>query len=316
MNNNRLSEPPFFIIGAARSGTTLLQYMLRSHPELSMPTGESHFFIPFYKRRKEYGDLNKLENIHRLLSDIYKSKKQFFQEELHGVNFDTKEFSVKAHEEKRNTIPDLFSFIFEENAKGEGKLRWGDKTPYYALHCDMLLEMFPDARFIHLIRDGRDCALSMLNRKKDLKIHNIYHAAYTWNKYVLTANDFGKRHPECYFEIRYEDILDNPISSMEAICNFLGTPFHDSVINFEKSDGSGKTPLLTKPLQKSNKEKWKMHMSDHDLAVFESLAGETLKLYDYELYAKNPSIPTLSWLYYESHIKLSDFMVRLSRNIK
>ena len=54
---------PIFIVGAPRSGTTLLQYMLRSHPNISIPTGESHFFIPLLKNSKKYGDLNKLKNV-------------------------------------------------------------------------------------------------------------------------------------------------------------------------------------------------------------------------------------------------------------
>lgn len=71
--NNR----PIFIVGAARSGTTLLQYMLKSHPDLSLPTAESHFFIPFYQCRTDYGDLSDIGALTRLLEAIYDSRKLF-----------------------------------------------------------------------------------------------------------------------------------------------------------------------------------------------------------------------------------------------
>jgi len=308
MKSSLKPDRPIFIVGAARSGTTLLQYMLRSHPEISLPTAESHFFIPFYKRINEFGDLSNKENIRALLEAIYYARKCFFDEDVHGIKYDADSLAEILYEKGCSTLPELISGIFQENAKAEGKNRWGDKTPYYILHLDTLLEMFPDAQFIHLIRDGRDCALSMLERKWDLQIFNIYHAAYTWNRYVTAGQDFGQRHPECYFEIRYEDILNQPELSMGRLCDFLGIQFDDSVVNFRKSRGTGgKTPLLSKPLQKSNQEKWKGRMSDKQLEVFESLAGPALTKCGYELACHDPSISKLDCYKYELQIKLGHF---------
>ncbi len=308
MSDKSNSKGPIFIIGAARSGTTLLQYMLRSHPDLSLPTAESHFFIPIYNRRNEFGDLTKQTNLRNLLREIYNTKSIFFDEDVHGIEFDINTLTSLLHKQGRATVPSVISGIFEANAEGEGKNRWGDKTPYYILHLEILLEMFPNAQFVHLIRDGRDCALSMLERSKDLKIVNIYHAAYTWNKYVEAGCTFGRNHPNCYFGIRYEDILNKPEEAMHSLCTFLSIAYNDSIINFKKSDGSGKTPLLTKPLQKSNQAKWKSNMTKKKLSVFESLAGKTLYENGYELACKDPHIPLLSWLFYESHIKYSHFL--------
>ena len=307
MKNSHMSDRPIFIVGAARSGTTLLQYMLRSHPEISLPTSESHFFIPFYKQIKEFGNLSNKDNIRALLEEIYTSRKYFFDEDVHGIKYDADSLAEIFYEKGYSTLPELISGIFQENAKAEGKTRWGDKTPYYILHLDIILEMFPEAQIIHIIRDGRDCALSMLERKWDLQIFNIYHAAYIWNRYVTAGQDFGAIHPDRYFEIRYEDILNKPKLSMEKLCNFLNIQFDDSVINFRKSDGSGKTPLLAKPLQKSNQGKWKSRMSEKQLEVFESLAGPTLTNCGYELASNEPSISKLEWFLYELEIKLGYF---------
>jgi len=79
---------PFFIVGAPRSGTTLLQYMLRSHPNLSLPTGESHFFIPLYRKRKAFGDLRRRDNIGKVLEAMYRQSADFLDTDLHGLHFD------------------------------------------------------------------------------------------------------------------------------------------------------------------------------------------------------------------------------------
>lgn len=298
-----VNQAPIFIVGAARSGTTLLQYMLRSHPDISLPTSESHFFIPFYKKRNNYSDLKKEDNIYQLLNDIYLSSKSFFDDDVHGIKFNAKELAHLFYQQNLSTVPQIIAGIFKENAKVEGKLRWGDKTPYYVLHLDTILEMYPDAQIIHLIRDGRDCSLSMLERKWDLQIFNTYHTAYIWNKYVTTGKEFGSRHPSSYFEIRYEDILNQPEDSLIGLCKFLNIEYSTSLINFGKSDGSGRTPLLTKPLQKNNQEKWKSKMSVKQIEIFESLAGATLKSCGYKLSIDKPILKKWDWFFSEIHIK-------------
>ncbi len=252
-----MNNAPIFIVGAARSGTTLLQFMLRSHPDLSLPTGESYFFIPFYQRNAELSDFTDITSLTRLLDTIYDSHKSFFDEELHGIRFNAETLAQRFHGRQLTTIPAIIAGIFEANAEAEGKSRWGDKTPYYILHLETLLGMFPNAQIVHIIRDGRDCALSMLKRKWDLQIFNTYHAVYTWNKYVSAGIAFGKKHPDSYHELHYESLLNEPEQKVDDLCRFLNIEFNERVINFNKTDGSDKTPLLGKPLQKSNQAKWR-----------------------------------------------------------
>lgn len=304
MENN---NSPIFIVGAARSGTTLLQYMLRSHPNISLPTAESHFFIPFYKKRNDFDDLKKEQNILQLLNEIYQSRQSFFDNDVHGIKFDAKKLAHSFHQQKLFTVPQIISGIFQSNAHAEGKKRWGDKTPYYILHLETIIEMFPDAQIIHLIRDGRDCALSMLERKWDLQIFNTYHAAYTWNRYVTAGKYFGQKHPESYVEIRYEDILNQPELSIKKLCDFLNIEFNHSVINFKKSDGSGKTTLLTKPLQKDNQAKWKNKMTKNQLGLFEYHARKMLTECDYDIACISPTISKWDWFINELHIKLCHY---------
>ena len=92
-NRDHMKKRPIFIVGAPRSGTTLLQYMLRSHPRISLPTGESHFFVPIYHNRAQYGDLTKYENIRRVLEEMYRRSRNFLETDLHGIRFDIDSFA-------------------------------------------------------------------------------------------------------------------------------------------------------------------------------------------------------------------------------
>lgn len=284
--NSHTSEPtkPVFVVGAPRSGTTLFQYMLRSHPNISLPTGESHFFIPLLRRERTFGDLSKQENIRKVLEAMYKQSADFLDTDIHGINFDIDRLSTEFYQEKRNTVGAIISGLFEKNAQGEGKQRWGDKTPYYVLHMNMLLKTFPGAQFIHLIRDGRDCALSMFERKHDFGVYNVFFAAKYWEIYVELGRKIGRELGDnVYHEIRYEDLLENPEHVMRKVCAFLGEPYHDALVNFKKSGEAGKTPLLQKPIQNSNKAKWRKKMTPRQIALFEGAVGPTLKACNYPL---------------------------------
>ncbi len=302
---NTVNKGPVFIVGAPRSGTTLLQYMLRSHPNISMPTGESHFFIPLMKNEEVYGDLSQLENIKKVLLKMYEQGKNFLETDLHGVSFNVDLMAEKMKECKVHSMADIFNALYTFNAEGEGKSRWGDKTPYYVLHIPLLKNMFPDAQFIHIIRDGRDCALSMFDRHPDFGVINVYHAAKYWQQYVEVGEIEGnKLESKDYMSVRYEDLLVQPEESLKKVCDFLNEPYSDSLINFKKSKGEGKTHLLQKPLQKTNTNKWKEKMTPHDVKVFEGAAAETLRAHNYIIENKNYKMWAFVRIYYRGLIVL------------
>lgn len=284
--NTQLSgmSNPIFVVGAPRSGTTLFQYMLRSHPNISLPTGESHFFIPLFRNEKSFGNLSEKENIRKVLEAMYSQSADFLETDLHGIKFDIDRLSTEFYEERRNNIGTIIAGLFEKNAIGEGKLRWGDKTPYYVLHMKTLSQVFPGAQFIHLIRDGRDCALSMFERKHDFGVYNVFFAAKYWEIYIERGRQMGlELGNKIYHEIRYEDLLQNPASVMRGVCQFINEPYTDSLINFKKSGEAGKTPLLQKSIQNSNLEKWRQQMTSRQITLFEGAVGKTLKACNYPL---------------------------------
>lgn len=278
------SDGPIFIVGAPRSGTTLLQYMLRSHPRISLPTGETHFMVPLYRNRAAYGDLSRYENMRGLIEDMHRRNAEFLDTDLHGMHFDIETVARDACDAGVTTVEGVFRRLLDNNARGEGKRRWGDKTPYYVLHIPLILEMFPDAQIIHIIRDGRDCALSMYAREHDFGVYNSYFAARYWQQYVETGQAHGRALPaDVYMELRYEDLIRDPRAELERICRFLGEEYSDALVEYRKSGGKGKTPLLQQPIQNSNAEKWRSRMSPRQIRLFESGAGKTLAANGYPL---------------------------------
>lgn len=287
------SSGPIFIVGAPRSGTTMLQYRLRNHPRISLPTGESHFIVPLCQNQNDYGDLTRLENIRKVMQFMHEQRRSFLETDLHGMKFDVDALARELHAEDRHTMPAIISGLFEKNARGEGKTRWGDKTPYYVMHIPKLLEWFPDAQFVHLIRDGRDVALSLFGRKHDFHVYNAYFAAEYWESHVERGHALSKQlQPNQYLELRYEDLLAQPEEAMKTVCTFLGEAYSAALFDVAAVDAPGKTPLVHQPLDADNIGKWRTKMTASQIRAFESVAGKTLREFDYELLtpAKPPAL--------------------------
>ena len=315
--NNQGQHGPIFLVGAARSGTTLLQYMLRSHPRLSAPTGESHFIVPLCREASTFGDLKDAENVARVLERMRDISREFMDEDLHGIQMDQATLAAAIAERCDGTMPGLIRTLFELNAEGEGKSRWIDKTPYYILHLPWLAETFPDARFVHIIRDGRDCALSMLRRARDLRIFNVYHAAQFWSQYVDAGQQAAPHLPEgSYHELRYEELLERPEEVLHELCKFLGEPFDQRLIDFQRSGDIGdRTPLLRKPLQRDNRQKWRRKMTPWQIRVFESEAADTLRRNGYPLVFPDRSrLPLPVRIPYRLHMQVAKYLLPRKRH--
>lgn len=276
---------PIFVVGAPRSGTTLLQRMLRSHPQISSPTGESHFIIPLLADAARFGDLTQRDNLVRLLKYMHGRWSEFLDTDLHGIRFDVEATADAIRARGAATMPEVIDTLFRLNAEGEGKARWLDKTPYYIRHIPTLISTYPDAQFVHIVRDGRDAALSMLERAAEIRVFNFAACATLWKRYV----DAGRSAHQIlgadrYHELHYEDLLTAPNETVRKLCDYLGEEFSEKVIDFQKSkDPNNRTPLLRQGLQKENRDKWRSAMTARQIDTFEAIAGDTLEACGYTL---------------------------------
>lgn len=254
--------------------------MFDSHPELAIPD-ESHFVVNLGRVRERY-EAGGTFRVDRFVDDLighwafrrWGLPEEEVREALRSSSF--------------RDLPDAIRRVYELYALHQGKPRYGDKTPSYVIHIPLLADLFPEARFIHLIRDGRDVALSYLDM--DFGPSTVGEAAIYWRRFVLLGRTAGRRlGPERYREVRYEDLLDDPESTLGDLCGFVGLNPDPAMLRFSERAGfvtdspreQRRHGNLLRPLTKGLRD-WRRDMSPHDVALFEALAGDLLEELGYE----------------------------------
>jgi hypothetical protein len=210
--------PPVFVVGCPRSGTTLLRKLLDGHPDLSSGP-ETHFLVKLMEIEQNW----------------------WSQLSLYGLT----------QEEWRSHVTDFFSWVHEQRALRNGKSRWIDKTPGYALILDFIDELYPDCQVIHIVRDPHDVIDSWRRRVGNLKGR---HAVRAWPEHVQAARAFRDKHPaDRYTEIRYEELVSTPKDVMSGVLSFLGEPWDERVID---PPDSGKAERKESDAMKRRRAKW------------------------------------------------------------
>ena len=294
MNQQTNKNPFVFACGVPRSGTTLLQRMLNSHPEMAV-ANDTHF-IP---RALELTDKTliqqaqtgaSIELTDELADNVFQYHR-FRRLGLSSEEFDT----VKA---RSGSYQELVAGLYAGFGSKHNKPLAGEKTPDYLRRLSLLHGLFPDAKLIHLVRDGRNVALSLLDWATPTKgpgrlelwnEHPIGVCALWWKWFVDHARQQSTSLPTTAFlELRYEDLVDQPEQQMRLTCDFLGLDFHQQMLEYHrgksKSKSAGKLSAKSAWLapQKGLRD-WRSDMSREQIELFEILAGDALKAYGYSV---------------------------------
>ena len=297
---------PIFIVGCPRSGTALIRNLLRSHPSLTFPD-ESHFIPGFYKA---FGNPQTGEEARKLAAKILA---------LFWVRNWELDLAPDDFEDCRS-YREVVCRLFEAWARKDNKPRWGDKTPQYLTKIPVILEIFSEAKIIHIIRDGRDVALSWL--RVGFEPRNVYKAAQLWKERVEAARRCGGAlAAETYMEVGYESLLTNTRSTMERVCRFVGEPFREEVLTPNPPRLRNPVILHRPPpvhrrrgwttVMASNVRLWETQMSERDRIVFESVAGDLLGQLGYESEAPVRRISGPERLAWEAHHWCSYLIYRI-----
>jgi hypothetical protein len=270
------------VLGVSRSGTTLLKEMLDSHSALAIPT-ESYFVPQLLDRhRRDFdvdvflADVGRLERIRE-----WGVSPELVREQL--PTDPTVEAAIRA--------------MYRAYAELRRKSRYGDKTPSYMQRLDALEQVFPDAQYVHLIRDGRDAGLSFLAMRRrpafnPARPRGIGAFASQWRLEIEAARRLGRRTgPERYFELKYEDLVAEPESHLRRVCEFLGLAFEPEMLAYhERIDATQLRdhPRLAEPPRKGVRS-WRRELPTADAEVFEAVAGDLLAELGYERAFPNPS---------------------------
>ncbi len=168
------------------------------------------------------------------------------------------------------------------------KARWGDKRPSYVKQVDLLLRLFPDAQFIHLIRDGRDCVASL----KEMPWYTLdsFHAVSTWAEAIDAGGRLRRTLPDdTYYELRYEDLTDDPMTELKKLCHFLDEDFSPAMIS-PREAASVAVPQhkvwhsnTHREVTRSRVGSWANRLDDWEIALCEHMLGDRLESMGYEL---------------------------------
>jgi hypothetical protein len=178
----------------------------------------------------------------------------------------------------------VLTAIFSQLADQLSCERWGDKTPEYAYHLPLLLELFPEASFVHVVRDGRDVALSTFDMHFGAK--NAYAAARDWMACIDAVDTFRRAFPQArVLEIRYEDLLSDPQAVFGGLSRFLQIVDGEALA---ARVGSAVAPQL----RAGNTNKWRARLSTSEQRRFEAVAGSALTRYGYDRIAPDIKPPS------------------------
>jgi hypothetical protein len=268
-----------FIVGCPRSGTTLLQAMLDSHPELAVPP-ESHF-IPRLERAFGRG-WSGLAREGRFVDTLFAGRR--FQ--LWG--FTREEVAEMLERCRPDDVGGAIRLLFATWAAREGKTAYADKTPRYLAHLERLARLFPEARFVHLIRDGRDVALS-LAEAFERGPRTATQAALYWGTRVAEGRRQGQALPGRYLELRYERLVAEPDAALRELCEFIEVRFDPAMVNpgsrarsiASRYPDPDVHPNLGRPLEL--RRSWREQLSKPERRRFELFAGELLAELGYEV---------------------------------
>ena len=309
-----MSNPYVFIVGCPRSGTTLLQRLVNAHPDIAI-TPETHWIPRLYARAwalRSDGPV-KRKLIRRVLGHPKFARLKISPEEIGRLT----------GKGRPSSYENLVSRIFDLYGERQKKPLVGDKTPDYVRSIETLHSLWPSARFVHVIRDGRDVALSMMEWPKfrpkpgdfaTWRDDPVSTAALWWELNVRLGRQAGKSlGPELYYEIRYESLVSRPQEESAALCGFLRVPYADAMLRFYEVPAASDPGLEVKrahlPVTRGLRD-WNSQLLPRDNERFEAAAGALLEELGYARVVPRPRPEVLEHVGRIRHLFAEDPRVR------
>lgn len=283
--------PIVFIIGRGRSGTSLLQTIFDANPGVKT-ANESPFIIHLKQAYFKVSDWTP-KKTDAFITDLYKDKKFAF---LWAIDPEDLKKRILSYNLKELTFPILCKLVYLSVSSPFSKDKTRllvDKNPLYSQFIQDLKEVFPDAKFIHLIRDYRDNANS---ERKAFKIKNVIVLAHRWKRYNKVIDQ--QKDAQHFYTIRYEDLVTYPDKFLQEICDFLKIPYLKSMSQFYDTTRNAYTDEnykngimaglvqdihvnLLQPINTAQIGKWKTELSAYEIEVIEYITGDFARRYNY-----------------------------------
>lgn len=255
---------PLFITGHPRSGTTMLRLIFNSHSQLVIPdeTGLLHWFYkrPWFKK------------FTRSKIPIPSPKAQAFGEEI------IQKFNALPWSDRTNPKTAI-SYLYEQLAKENNKPFWGDKTPLHTQFADEIMQLYPNAFILEIVRDPRAVAGSakrhVKNKRKGTDFwitDNLNQTISRWKWEFELTKKFLNKYPENMQQIVYEELVANPEQHLKSVCSSIGLPFEQQMLNFHQKQSNQQMAWhkeTTKPINQENVEKWRKDLTQEEIETIE-----------------------------------------------
>jgi hypothetical protein len=285
-------QAPFFVVGSDRSGTTMLMMMLDAHQNLGV-SRESWFLIDLMNALPLRSPLDQ--------SQVDKAF-QIISQHPRWLRWSIPDAQLEQCLEKMagHNLSKLVEAVFKLDLERSNKSRWGDKTPGYVREIGRIHSMFPQACFIHIIRDARDVCISL----KNVGWHGttLGDMAQYWSNAVSSGIRAGRLlGDDLYLEVAYEELVRNTESSLKKICRFLKIPFDENMLLWHELTASktADRPMrfqtkLNRPPRASDTERWRTELSKLEVAIVEANAGDVMDAVGQQrYYTKNQQLVKL-----------------------
>jgi hypothetical protein len=280
--------PFFFILGRPRSGTTLLRTLLDIHPQVNIPLENSGMIhLHFKYRRLRHWDH---ETRKQLLAD-FRSQKFMESWKLDWDSIESLSAQCPPDQLSFEKLIRLIYFHYQSEFTKEDLNCLGDKSPINSLYANRIVRIFPNAKFIHLVRDYRANLASMSK-------HHVFSPSRTvilmqWRKSVTQIRRLAEKHPGRFLQVRYEDLVSDPLSSYEKVCDFLHIRFSADLLDpqyrkkalrkiYNQDFLNQWQPGLTGRISTSHIHKWETELDTPEVRKADYIAGRTGRLYHYE----------------------------------
>jgi hypothetical protein len=287
-------NPYVFILGSPRSGTTLLQRIVDANSQIAI-VPESEWIAQYYNKRiglTPEGVVTR-EIVPRLLE----------HPKFHRLGASVHDLEALLDGSGPLAYSRFVSGLFDHFGRTQGKPLAGDKTPIYARQIGVLHRLWPRAKFVHLIRDGRDVCLSVLDwKRKAVRMGELFAtwvedpvttAALCWERDVGQSRERGRLVASAlYYEIRYESLVARPVEEVQRLCRFLGVPYEEAMLDFHNGRTRSEPGLSPKeawlPITPGLRD-WRSQMHRGDVERFEAAAGSLLEELGYPRGCPSPS---------------------------
>ena len=274
----REGEPQIFIVGMARSGTTLLSEILNTHSKIVV-SPETHYFRKYWLNDKQASLQKRVK-----LSEIFLASDEFKQfgfsvEEINEIECEILEGLKSGHTE-------ILSNILTRHRLRKKKPLWAEKTTAHLMYIPEIARLFPAAKFICITRDPRDICLSL--KKVPFNAGSTMSIARRWKRYAIRTSLYKDTYKNNFLEIKYEELIVNPEQVIKNICMFLGIDYESNMLNRNRAPATFDKDLeywkmnATRPIDKNNCGKWKKEMNMGEVYFFQKFLAKEIEIYNYE----------------------------------